>query len=345
MRTIINVPIEPLEERYSSQWDKWFRDAFSTTELVVHTVYGERSSGKINTGSFLDVFDTNEYKASQMQQIIELLRLDPYSSYTIFFHDLWFPGIQSLAYIRDGANMDIEIVGCLHAGSYDPYDFLCKKGMAHWAKDFENSLFKIVDKVFVATNFHKELLLKTREFESEGPIIVTGFPMVDDFTTGMSIGAKENIVVFPHRLDDEKQPQLFEKLARYLKGIYPGWQFIKSKDVCNTKEEYFELLAKSKIAISFAKQETWGIAMQEAVYFNCTPIVPNRLSYPEMYRKSFVYKVNEDEFKSAISHVKLYMRNWQEQEQSQLDWITVQKRILIKKNTEAMSNILNYLKG
>lgn len=285
---ILNIPIEPLEERYSIQWDTWFKDAFEQTKFETITIYGDNATGKIVSGSFLDVVNTNEYKTSQLLKILEYLKgYDGKEPLVLFFHDLWFPGLVNIAYVADGMGFDnLYITGCLHAGSYDEYDFLNKKGMTPWAQYFEKMIFKVVDFVFVATEFHRKLILKKIGTADPRQVIVTGFPF-KVFPEPEQIVPKENIVVFPHRLDSEKQPDMFDRVAKAARRT--GWKFIKSKEVCKTKAEYYQLLAKSKIAISCALQETWGIAMQEAVMYGCLPLVPNRLSYVEMYNEDFIY--------------------------------------------------------
>jgi len=298
---IINVPIEPIEHRYSTQWDKWFLSQFANQEIDVHTIYGTTASGKITHGAFLDLFDTNMYKTEQAKHIIEVLKtFDDSYKLVLFFHDLWFPDILKIAYIRDGMGFkNLHICGCLHAGSYDEYDFLNKTGMTPWAAAFENSLFAAVDKIFVATAFHKKLVMEKREVPFS-KIAITGFPIyMESFC---KIREKENIVVFPHRLDSEKQPELFDKLEQRLK--HTGWKFIKTVEACRTKEEYYELLGKAKIAVSFALQETWGIAMQEAVFSYAIPICPNRLSYQEMYLKAY----KADGFEETVQLVEQFMK-------------------------------------
>lgn len=332
---LLNIPIEPLEERYSKQWDNWFRQELEGTFAHVETIYGQESSGIIKTGSFLDVFETNQYKASQLQQIINHIEQNPDFRYIIFFHDLWFPGLESLAYIRDGADVDIKITGCLHAGSYDPNDFLSRRLMGVWAEPLENSWFQIIDMIFVATKFHKKLLTDNRCVNPD-KIQVTGFPLYDDFSYTTP---KENIVVFPHRLDDEKQPKLFDKLADALKNT--GWQFIKSKDICRNKKEYYDLLSRSKIAVSFALQETWGIAMQEAVYFLNIPICPASLSYPELYPHEFLY--DPDNLQEAIKLIRRHMLLWEFQEQTIVNNLQETKKNLVNNNETAISQITHKL--
>lgn len=285
---LFNIPIESLEERYSKQWNTWFPKVLKPC-IEYTTIYGKPLTNIIEIGSFLDVYSTNYFKASQLQEIVRLCYAGEVRDGDIFFfHDLWFPGIEMLAYIRDGVGIDFKICGILHAGTYDPYDFLSQKHMDIWGEDLENSWFKIIDKIFVATHFHKNLLYTTRKISYDN-IHVTGLPIYPDF---IQHRPKKNIVVFPHRLDPEKNPNKFDDLAKHFRDR-TDWSFVKTKDVCTTKSEYYNLLNESRIAISYANQETWGIAQQEAVLCGCVPLVPDRLSYKEMYPNYFRYHSDE----------------------------------------------------
>lgn len=297
MPKIILVPIEPLEERYSRDWHRWF-EPYADILIDVDPL-----TTTITHGSFLDVCGTNYYKSRQLAEICRLIHNGKIGDGdTFLFLDLWFPGLEMLAYMRDALDIDFKITGCLHAGTYDPYDFLSKKGMARWGRDLENSWFEIVDQIFVATNFHKQLICDKRDvypFKIE----VTGFPIKP-----ISLGniRKENIVVFPHRLDSEKNPDQFNQLVDDLRSRYSNWSFVKSKVCTSNKQEYYELLQKSKIAVSFADQETWGIAMQEASLCNCIPIVPDRLSYQEMYPLPLRFTSYDDAVKMVSWYIDHY---------------------------------------
>ena len=74
-------------------------------------------------------------------------------------------------------------------------------------------------------------------------------------------------------------------------------EFIAARDryrhriVCygheESAEKYFDWLVKGAIVISTAKQENFGISVVEAIRHGCIPLLPDRLSYPEIIPKPF----------------------------------------------------------
>jgi len=297
---IWNVPIESLKERYSSDWNEWFPKAFAEANQEFETIYPDTLCDEITSGSFLDVCSTNYFKAGQLRILSrKLFNNEIKKEDIIFFHDLWFPGIEMLAYIRNGLDLDFKICGIFHAGTWDPYDFLSKKGMTHWAYSLENSWLAFIDRIFVATEFHKNLICATRMVRSN-KITVTGLPIFPRILRNLR---KEKIVVFPHRLDSEKNPETFDRLAATLKNT--DWSFIKTKEKCRTKEEYYDILETASIAISFADQETWGIAQQEAVFAGCIPLVPDKLSYREMYPAEYRFNSEEEALAKILKIMKV----------------------------------------
>lgn len=278
---IYNLPIEPYEERYTEQWIRWIPEAFKKVSRQYTNVLGEPMTSKIEIGKVLDVYGTNYFKQTQLARLIKIVREDKLSpSDIIFVNDLWFPGIEALQYIRNMTKGKWKIYGILHAGTWDINDFTYKSGMCEWAYHMENGWLTFADKIFVGSEYHKNLIVNSRIFD-EKKIVVTGLPFKQAEVSRFQ-GKKENIVVFPHRLDEEKRPDLFDKLKFDLKRKNPHWKFIKTKDVCKTKEDYYQLLGKAKIAVSFAEQETFGFAMLEAMSNNCRPLVPNALAYKTM---------------------------------------------------------------
>jgi hypothetical protein len=56
-----------------------------------------------------------------------------------------------------------------------------------------------------------------------------------------------------------------------------------------TKNEYHNLLGEAKMVFSANLQETLGISCYEGAVVDAIPMVPDRLSYTEMYYDTFKY--------------------------------------------------------
>ena len=354
MPNLFVVPIEPIEERYSTQWLKWFKKELEQADVFKSVIYVDPKpiSEEISNGEFLDVTGTNYYKASQLQILMTYLHTGAIQKGDIiFFLDYWFPGVEMLAYVRDGMNLGFKIAGCLHAGTWDPEDFLSHKGMERWARNVEQSWLDIADLIFVATDFHRHLIRSARDV-TPGKIKVTGFPLYEETINpnGYHPGdqRKTLTVVFPHRLAPEKDPELFDALKQEWRresnqGNFPNvksFKFIKTKDNYQGKANYYDILKSSIFAISFAKQETWGIAMQEAVLCGCIPIVPDRLSYSELYLDCFKYTAqlgaNGSTKRSMIlSNVLQRMKNFWATDSMYLQEKWKAQKYLIKQKGEA----------
>ena len=54
-----------------------------------------------------------------------------------------------------------------------------------------------------------------------------------------------------------------------------------------SREKYLKWLMQGTIVISTANQENFGISVVEAVRYGCIPLLPDRLSYPEIIPKEF----------------------------------------------------------
>lgn len=331
---IIHLPIEPFPQRYSEDWLQWYREYGEDSGDDEHTfILGNQGYRKITHGSFLDVTGTLLFKNSQMYEVIawinSRINTQDWAKTVFFFHDLWHPGVTDLFYVRDGLELPFKIVGSLHAGTYDPWDFLAQQGMGQWAHSIEFTWFTNVDRIFVATNFHKSLLSQTR-VPSWGldTVKVTGFPIYPRTTIHQATTCLKNLdIVFPHRLNPEKQPDLFDDFACKNRDYICD----KTLNLSLTKKEYYQQLCKYKVAVSYALQETWGIAMQECVFAGCFPFVPDRLSYSEMYPTCFKYA--EDERESRLLYL---LKNWKNTELQQ-SWTDLYNA-LVKAGQEAIPN-------
>jgi hypothetical protein len=294
-QNILFFPIERYDERYSAQWYDWMLQAFEEYCPNANLyVVGDTTLRSIKVGEFLDVFETTKYKAQQTEQAIKILETTK-GPFSAFFMDLWHPGVASIKYAADLAGIDLKISGMLHAGTWDPHDFLTKRvGSGNsWARHQEAAILSAANKVYVATNFHKDLITKTFPF-IDSKISIVDFPMIK-FHSSLTPMNKQPIVVWPHRKADEKDPMMFELIEEKYRLKYGNHAaFVMSKDFCSSKKAYYDLLSEAAVAVSTAKQETFGIAMLEAMQLRCWPVVPDRLSYVELYPRQCRYRTTDE---------------------------------------------------
>lgn len=194
----------------------------------------------------------------------------------------------------------VKIHALWHAGSYDPQDFLGRLiGPAPWVRHAEQSFYHAIDYNWFATDFHidmfgKNLLnwskdmggMNTKQLNDHG-IYRTGWPMeyMEDILTPYKGLAKRDLILFPHRIAPEKQVEIFKDLKEQL----PQYEFVICQEQELTKDEYHKMLGESKVVFSANLQETLGISCYEGAVVDAIPMVPDRLSYKEMYHEGFKY--------------------------------------------------------
>jgi len=186
-----------------------------------------------------------------------------------------------------------KITGVLHAGTWDSHDFTVRQGMRPWGHSLEQAWFAMFDLIFVATKFHKELILLSHRVDPD-KIVVTGLPFYPADIKKYDVKRDDSLIIFPHRLDIEKHPEDFDGL---ITDITAGGILAKSLKTADfysahgyTKEKYHRALQQATIAVSTATQETFGYSMLEATACGCVPLVPDRLSYQELYPTIFRYQ-------------------------------------------------------
>jgi glycosyltransferase involved in cell wall biosynthesis len=197
----------------------------------------------------------------------------------------------------------IKIGGMWHAGSYDPADFLGRLiGDAPWVRLAEESMFNVFDHNFFATQFHIDLFLKSFPNVDKSKIYRVGWPMeymeplLRDYDNPTN---KMDMIIFPHRIAPEKQLEIFNDLSKSMTDI----EFVVAQEHNFTKEEYHMTLSRSKIVFSANLQETLGISCFEGAIVGAVPLVPNRLSYTEMYNDEFKYPSEWTEnFETYLEH-------------------------------------------
>jgi len=294
--TIFLVDLEAVDTRYTGQWKTHVPNLLRKAGHNVQILSGPTDIPSATTpGAFLNFGGTNIYKSSQVEQMGRLFcsgSVQPGDHF--IFTDAWHPGIINLKYMSELLNIPVVTHGLWHAGSYDPQDFLGRLvGDKPWVRHAEKSFYHAFDHNYFATQFHIELFCENllgftpaKELY-DTKIVRTGWPMeyMDDTLTMYKNMPKRDLILFPHRIAPEKQVEIFRDLATHL----PQYEFIVCQDQQLTKNEYHNLLGEAKMVFSANLQETLGISCYEGAVVDAIPMVPDRLSYTEMYYDGFKY--------------------------------------------------------
>ena len=320
------VDLESVPTRYTCEWKEYLPTmlrleiAKAGKDIEVINISGGEDSIEASPGAFLNFQQTNIYKNNQLNEIARRFTDEVKPGDKFLFADAWNTGILQLKYMSELLQIPVEIHGLWHAGSYDPQDFLGRliKDKS-WTYSTEEALYHAIDHNYFATQFHINLFVKTivgheNYFEADlsEKIIQSGWPMdyMPKIFEGYDLSQKEDIVVFPHRIAPEKQVDIFRDLAKSL----PEYQFIVCQDNKLTKVEYHKLLSRAKLMWSANLQETLGISPFEGALCGVFPLLPDRLSYTEMYDDRYLYPQdwttsykdyldNKDNIITAIKHI------------------------------------------
>jgi len=311
--TVFLVDLEAVETRYTGQWKRHVPSLLKKAGHDVQVICGPTDIPSATTpGAFLNFGGTNIYKSRQVEQMGRLFCDGAVHAGDHFiFTDAWHPGIINLKYMSELLGIPVTTHGLWHAGSYDPQDFLGRLvGDKPWVRHAEKSFFEAFDHNYFATDFHiamfRNNLLNTNlgtihEHITSGKIVRTGWPMeyMEDTLLMYKNMPKRDLILFPHRIAPEKQVEIFRDLKEHL----PQYEFVVCQDQQLTKNEYHNLLGEAKMVFSANLQETLGISCYEGAVVDAIPMVPDRLSYTEMYYDTFKYPSEWTEsFESYQAH-------------------------------------------
>jgi len=198
----------------------------------------------------------------------------------------------------------------------------------------------VADKVFFNSIFHQSSYIKAlQKFLSNFPDHreISTINTIKNKSEVLHLGLDLNqydryftknedhpIILWNHRWEYDKNPKTFFKIIEKLKNsgynfrlVVLGKNFSQSPDIFNKAkkilkknilhwgyakniEDYATWLWKSDIIPVTSNQEFFGASVMEAIYCHTWPILPNRLTYPELIpselHHNHIYKDKEDLF-------------------------------------------------
>lgn len=141
------------------------------------------------------------------------------------------------------------------------------------------------------------------------------------------------VILWNHRWEFDKQPHIFFECLYKLQELNYDFEviilgensqvhpkeFIEAKKrlsdriihigFAECRDDYASFLARADIVISTAIQENFGFAVLEAMFCRALPLLPERLSYPEIlnseFHDDFLYKSQDD----LLAKLKKYLTN------------------------------------
>jgi len=170
---------------------------------------------------------------------------------------------------------------------------------------------------YVKTATDMKLSWTVEAMEEKSEVIYPGIDFTEIDNSERKPPGTVPVIVWNHRWEHDKNPQEFfdalvdlENMGVDFKIILLGQSFrfrpecfdtaqlhFKEKIVhsgfAESYSEYASLLKQGDIIVSTSLHEFFGIAVIEALRAGCLPLLPARLSYPELFENNFLYSDGE----------------------------------------------------
>jgi hypothetical protein len=321
MRKLFYMGLEPYEGRYTLQLQDWNEAVFKQRDIDYVLVPGETldDSKAIVTGQVLDAHGRSYFGMSQIMNLVKMMREGEVTAEdVIFFEDMFQPGIESLPYIMDQVPADMRpkvYVRCL-AQTIDPDDFVHVWGMYPWMSKYEKMVDTFVDGVICAS---EEMVANLHIAGWTANKYVTGLPFGKEevqsrIKNPTPFDNRTKRVVFAARWDQEKQPNFYMDLIEtYLEHYDPEVEFFilsggklrsnndeymaRTKQMSQDgklrvqenlrKDEYYEILSKSRVLFNCALQDWVSNTVSEADSLGTNVLYPAYRSFPETFANDY----------------------------------------------------------
>lgn len=291
MSRLILVPQFPTKMRYQEWFINEFSDKFKKyfdEIIILGDEYIQNYDNKLYlefAKSPIGMFSPIEHAiALETCQISEYNDMKLKPGDILLLNDLSFPGLFSNILYHKHPR---KVFCYCHATSLNYLDYFENDRDSKFLIETGNSM--LFNKVFVGSKYHK------RKLNWKNTKVI-GLPIPN-----FEFFKEEKIydIISVARLNNQKIDKKIEDL------VEKDFSKVIRKE-CNSWEEYYKFLSQAKILLITSKEDTFNYSVLEAIKNNTIVLTPNKLSFPELLPREFLYD-NYQELKLKIEY---YLNNY-----------------------------------
>jgi hypothetical protein len=284
---IIFVPQYPAKMRYQEWWFTQFPIEFEKKGYEVVTLGKNILSSLSSEAAQKEMF--SPIKAAidfELAQINEYISMDILDDDILFLADLSFPGFFSNVLYHKKPH---KCYAFCHATSLNNLDYFEPVRFSKFP--CETAHANLFRKIFLGSYYHMRKLSTWRN------TVVTYLPYPPELCKSDVIKEKKYKFCSASRPTEQKVDTFIEKA---IEGTFND-KIVRMDH--SSWDSYYSFLSSSKILLISAKEDTFGYQIIDAIINGCVPIAPNKLSYPEILPKEYLY----DDYNSLTKIISLVL--------------------------------------
>jgi hypothetical protein len=273
-RTLFLIPQFPTKMRYQSwffsEFPRELRKRFGKVVVIGKKYVAANAVEGHDSTMFSPVCQAIEFETRQIE---EYLSLDVGEDDILLLLDLSFPGIfPSVLYHK----RPTHCYAYCHATSLNLGDYFEKDRPSKYETEYGHS--KLFTKIFVGSEYHKQKL----GWEN---VEVLGLPL-PPFATYKTEEKIYDIVSVARPCEQKVTKQVENEVEKEFGRI--------TRKQCTSWEEYNKFLGRSKVLLISSKEDTFNYSILDAVLNGCIPVAPNKLCFPELLPRFYLYDSTDD---------------------------------------------------
>lgn len=288
MKRLIFVPQYPAKMRYQEWWftelPKQFSKYFDEVIVLGKEYFKNEEARRGEAKNFSPVNANIRFECAQISEYLSLPLL---KNDRLLLADISFPGIFSgVLYHKPCYRM---FVFC-HATSANSFDYYERVRRSKFPVETSHAM--LFHKVFIGSYYsaNKVGWRNTQVVTLPPPPlnIISPFPYVDRIHNIVSV-CRPSIQKTTKHIE-RKVENVFGPIERQ---FFDNWN-------C-----YSKFLSASKILLITSKEDTFNYTIMDALRCGCIPIAPNKLCFPEILPKEYLY----DDIRDLIEKLKFNLSN------------------------------------